>query len=296
MKTAGNKLALYVFLTLIVPILYVTITWYLQLRFPVIYMYYLLILDPRILQYATAIRIGLLSLVKLLVLPFIILLPIRLMPIRSIKEREKVQKVLTQVLSKTSKYGLVLLVIIVLLIVSELLLPIFLLSPSRDKVERFLSAATPLMERGLHEEVIHNVTRFVEKAIKYSGGRNSSYELDALLRPGDYYILEALGFSRAHVILFQEWGSCGQYALVVEYLLDRLGFEVRHARFKIRDHAWAEVRLNDSWYIVDSWYIGVLYPAENLAQHPSFKGAKGVIVTYPNGTEVDASIEHGYPS
>jgi hypothetical protein len=82
---------------------------------------------------------------------------------------------------------------------------------------------------------------------------------------------------------------------LIEELLARAEYETRQASFKNIDHAWAEVKYNGTWLIIDPWYIGILKEAQNLKNlRPDFQNATGVIVQYPDGTTNDASKEHGY--
>jgi low affinity Fe/Cu permease len=109
------------------------------------------------------------------------------------------------------------------------------------------------------------------------------------------YVTQQLGFTRADIIVYQGWGTCGQAAILIEELLARAGYETRQAWFKNIDHAWAEVKYNGTWLIIDPWYIGVLKEAQNLKNlRPEFQNATGVIVQYLDGTTNDASQEHGY--
>ncbi len=127
----------------------------------------------------------------------------------------------------------------------------------------------------------------------------SILELNERLGYLDICIAAALGLHDAHIILYQGWGSCGHYAILTSYILGETGYPVRIARFKDRDHAWAEVQINGTWYIVDPWYIGKYYANSLLV--PAYKLAEkfhssGVIVECPNGTRADANAEHGYPA
>jgi len=185
------------------------------------------------------------------------------------------------------------LVLVLLLIVFECTIPFTFLSTYRREVDEFISGIEGHVEEA--ERVFDEVVGFVDSHINCSYGRpESEFEIDVFLTPIDYLILSLEGYDRVHVILFQGWGSCGQYAAIVEYLLRRLGYETRVARFVNMDHEWAEVRLNSSWYIVDPWYLGkgsVLVLASELGSR--FRYCKGVTVFYPNGTVGDAGVEHG---
>jgi len=109
------------------------------------------------------------------------------------------------------------------------------------------------------------------------------------------YVTLQLGLTRADIIVYQGWGTCGQAAILIEELLARAGYETRQAWFKNIDHAWAEVKYNGTWLIIDPWYIGIFKEAQNLKNlRPEFQNATGVIVQYPDGTIKDASQEHGY--
>lgn len=189
-------------------------------------------------------------------------------------------------------------VFIVLIIIAELMLPIYLLSPVRSKESYFIETVKndPNMDA---VKVIQEVVGYVNENLNSSWNRpESALELDNILSETDYFILRLLGFDATHIILFQKWGSCGQYAITTSYLLNKLGFEARIAKFKDVDHTWTEVRINGTWYIVDPWYIGLFYrdhllvPASELAN--LFKGEHEVVALYFNGTKVNTSAEHGY--
>lgn len=93
------------------------------------------------------------------------------------------------------------------------------------------------------------------------------------------------GFNRAHVILWQGWGSCGQYATATTYILSRLGYTLRVARFLDTGRSWAEVFVNSTRYIgivyehqhKDSTY---LVPANVLTLLEDFRGQHQVLCTY----------------
>ena len=130
-------------------------------------------------------------------------------------------------------------------------------------------------------------------------------EITNILSPIENQLLGMLGFSRAHVILWQNWGSCGEHAIVTAYLLHKFGYNVRTAHFNDIDHSWAEVYVNRSWYIVDPWYIGIVYekeyhsnkylvPANNLASLKNFVGNHKVLCVLLNNEEIDCTKEHGY--
>lgn len=109
------------------------------------------------------------------------------------------------------------------------------------------------------------------------------------------YITQQFGFSRADIIVYQGWGTCGQVATLIEELFYSAGYETRQARFKNIDHVWAEVKYNGTWLIIDPWYIGKLIETQNLKTlRPEFQNATGVNVQYRNGIEIDASQEYGY--
>jgi len=111
----------------------------------------------------------------------------------------------------------------------------------------------------------------------------------------DPYIMKVWRVTRADLIVYQEWGTCGQAALLIGELFQRAGYDTRQAFFKGIDHQWAEVKHNATWWIVDPWYIGNLVQPQNLRNlKPAFQKASGVKVHYTNGTSADASLEHGY--
>jgi hypothetical protein len=108
-------------------------------------------------------------------------------------------------------------------------------------------------------------------------------------------VIQLWGMSRADLIVYQGWGTCEQAAILIEELLQNTGYETRQAFFKNIDHQWAEIKYNETWLIIDPWYIGNFIEAQDLKNaKPQFQDATGVIVQYRNGTRIDASHEHGY--
>ena len=153
---------------------------------------------------------------------------------------------------------------------------------------------------------IEDVTKYIDSHLNWSyNNPMSALEIDNMFSPIDYWLLGVLGFTPAHVVLWQGWGSCGEHAIVTAYLLNRLGYTVRIAHFNNIDHTWAEVYVNGSWYIVDPWYIRLVYekqyhenkclvPINTLASLANFSGNHKVLCRYPNGAEKDCASEHGY--
>ena len=91
---------------------------------------------------------------------------------------------------------------------------------------------------------------YVDYSLKPSYANiTSAFELNNRVSWVDIYAMAARNISIVHLILYQGYGSCGEYALVCEYIFDKLGFETRYARFIGIDHAWAEIKINDTWYI-----------------------------------------------
>lgn len=148
------------------------------------------------------------------------------------------------------------------------------------------------------EDYIGNVSSFLNANVNSAYNKpEGMFKIDneitsTLLDP---YMLNSFGVSRADLIVYQGWGTCGQTAILVEELLNDAGYVTREAYFKNIDHQWAEVKHNGTWLIVDPWYIGNFVPIQNLKNlKPEFQHATGVEVLYLNGTVVDASSEHGF--
>lgn len=148
------------------------------------------------------------------------------------------------------------------------------------------------------QDYVTNLSSFLDNNVGKAYGRpEASFRIDDLISGTllDPYIMQIWSVTRADLIIYQGWGSCGQAALLIGELLQRAGYEVRQAFFKNIDHQWAEVKYNGTWLIVDPWYIGNFVEAQNLKNvKPEFQQASGVEVQYSNGTRIDASHEHGY--
>lgn len=235
-------------------------------------------------------------LVVLFILIYILLNPKRYKA--NTKSINTLRNNVTNPMGKYIKNSIISLFLIFLLL--EFLLPPILLSPIEKKMATFVGAVQQMCG-GNVSCAVKEVTYYVGSNVNPSYHKPQSvFKIDAMLSPTDSLVIQMLGFSQAHVILWQGWGSCGEYAIVTEYLLHRLGYDVRLAEFTDIDHTWAEVFVNGTWYIVDPWYIGLYYkdkylvPASSLAQLDKFSGYHGVLCTYLNGTEVDCTSDHGY--
>ncbi|MEM3356567.1 MAG: transglutaminase domain-containing protein [Candidatus Bathyarchaeia archaeon] len=148
------------------------------------------------------------------------------------------------------------------------------------------------------QDYVSKVSAFLDENVRSAYNKpEASFKIDndisvTLLDP---FIMKAWGLTRADLIVYQGWGSCGQAAILIEQLLYEVGYETRRAHFKNIDHAWAEVKFNGEWLIIDPWYIGNFVQIQNLKSvRPEFLQASGVEVLCLNGTIVDASHEHGY--
>ncbi|MCW3986658.1 MAG: hypothetical protein NWE91_09685 [Candidatus Bathyarchaeota archaeon] len=150
---------------------------------------------------------------------------------------------------------------------------------------------------GLHDYT-NNVSSFLNAHVRNAYNKpEASFRIDIQISSTllDPYIMKIWGVTRASLIVYQGWGSCGQAAILIEELLHDAGYETRQAHFKNIDHQWAEVINKGKWLIFDPWYIGNLVEIQNLKNiRPEFQQASGVEVQYRNGTIIDASPEHGY--
>lgn len=145
---------------------------------------------------------------------------------------------------------------------------------------------------------VENVTAFLNNNLGQSYNRpEASFMINRIICSTiiDPHVMRIWGVSSADLILYQEWGSCGEAAILIEELLHGAGYETRLAHFKNIDHEWAEVKHNETWWMVDPWYIGKLVEVQSLKGiKPAFQNTSGVEVQYRNGTVVDVSLEHGY--
>ncbi len=148
------------------------------------------------------------------------------------------------------------------------------------------------------QDYVSNISSFLHKNVGAAWDRPEAiFRIDNLVSYTllDPYIMKAWGVTRADLIVYQGWGTCGQAALLIGELFQRAGYETRQAFFKGIDHQWAEVKHNGTWWIVDPWYIENLVQPINLRNlKPAFQKASGVEVQYTNGTRANASLEHGY--
>lgn len=197
------------------------------------------------------------------------------------------------------------LTVVIIIFSFEASLCVTLFSPIEQEIRSFVDSIS-IACKDDDKCTVREVVNYIN--VKLSSSWNnpmSSLEIDNMLSQYDYWFLSVFGFNRAHVILWQGWGSCGQYATATAYLMNRLGYVVRMARFLDIDHGWAEVFINNTWYIVDPWYIGIVYkrqyqgdvylvPASILASLENFRGYYRVLCEYLNATEIDCTNEHGY--
>jgi hypothetical protein len=167
-------------------------------------------------------------------------------------------------------------------------------SRARQKIDVFVAVNA----NRSFQDYVNNVSSFLNDNVQSAYNRPEGlFRIDnkisgTLLDP---YIMKGFGVTRADLIVYQGWGTCGQAAILIEELLHDAGYQTREAYFKNIDHQWAEVNYNGKWLIIDPWYIGNLVDIQNLKDlKPEFKQATGVEVQYNNGTIFDASHEHGY--
>lgn len=169
----------------------------------------------------------------------------------------------------------------------------FLLRVSQEEIDNFVNqnAGVDL------ESFVNNIPDFLEENIRSAYKRPEALfriDLEVFNSIIDYQMMKCMGITRADLIIYQGWGTCGQTAVVIEQLLHEFGYDSRRAWFIGRDHEWAEVK-NDTgkWQIIDP-YIGYLIDIEDLGSDQRFSDASGAIVRFRNGTIVDMSEEHGY--
>lgn len=148
------------------------------------------------------------------------------------------------------------------------------------------------------EDYVGNVSSFLNANVNSAYNKpEGMFKIDDEITSTflDPYVMKSYGISRADLILYQGWGTCGQAAILIEELLHDAGYVTREAYFKNIDHQWAEVHYNGTWLIIDPWYIDNFAEIQNLRNlKPEFQQASGVEVLYMNGTVVDASTQHGY--
>lgn len=195
---------------------------------------------------------------------------------------------------KTTKLFFVRLAMSFLILFSLALVFASQISQTHKKIDAFVAENADLE---LQDYVV-SMSFFLNQNVHSSYNRpEASFEIDEHVYTTllDRYILGIWGATRADLIVYQSWGSCGQAAILIEELLLDAEYEARRAHFKGIDHEWAEVKSGGKWLIVDPWYIGSLVEIGNLRTiKPSFQQASGVEVRYRNGTVIDASLEHGY--
>jgi len=168
----------------------------------------------------------------------------------------------------------------------------------RSKIDTFVARNSGLSFENYINEINSS---FLENNLNKSYNRpEANFLIDRSLKLTllDRYLMQIWNVSNVDVILYQRWASCEEAAFVTGELLQRAGYETRQAVAIGVDHQWAEVKYNGTWLIVDPWYItgnGTLLEARYLKSFNSdFQTASGVEVQYYNGTQVDASEEHGY--
>lgn len=190
---------------------------------------------------------------------------------------------------------LVLFSVILCVLIVVLVLPFcFLSQVSQTEIEDFVQKNEGAELASL--EI--SIPAFFRDNIKSSWNQTTDYlEIDQELFNSnlDCWVMEFLGINRADIIVYQELGSCGQTAIVIDQILFELGYDSAKAKFTgVIDHAWAEVK-NDAgkWQIVDP-YIGFFVNIKDLSADIRFQNASGVTVQFRNGTIIDMSKEHGY--
>jgi len=218
----------------------------------------------------------------------------------SIRYLDKKQKLNRNIFSLvTSKKGLKLISICIFMYLAlTLLFSIICLPLVIQKREKIVD---PFIQQNNEQNLTENVANI---KVFLNHNLKSSYKVDQSLLEIDMQLfitildpqlLNLWNISRADIIVYQGWGSCGQAAILLEELLQKLGYETRQAKFIGIDHGWAEVKNGSQWLIVDPWYIGNLVPIQQLKTfNTDFEKASGVKVLYRNGTILDVSTDHGY--
>lgn len=166
---------------------------------------------------------------------------------------------------------------------------------SGQKINLFVAANA---NRSL-SDYVSNISSFLNDNFKNAYGKPEVlFKIDTQIMGTllDPYLMKNFEVTKADLIVYQEWGTCGEEANLIEELLHRAGYnETREAHFKNIDHQWAEVNYQGKWLIVDPGYIGNLKEIQNLKNFKAdFRTASGVEVQYYNGTTIDASHEYGY--
>jgi len=148
------------------------------------------------------------------------------------------------------------------------------------------------------EDIADNISVFLSQNLLSSYLRpEDAYEIDryfyrTLLDPT---IIKAFNVTRAEVILYQRWGSCGQEADLVQEILFRLGYETRLAHFIGIDHEWAEAYENETWWIINPGYIGNIVEISELrSTKPAFEQAIDVEIMLRDGTRFTDKEAYGY--
>ena len=148
------------------------------------------------------------------------------------------------------------------------------------------------------DETAKNIAVFLSQNFNNSyNGIEDLYEIDryfygTLLDP---VLIEMFNVTRAEIILYQRWGSCGQEADLVEEILFRSGYETRTAHFIGIDHGWAEAHLNGTWWIINPGYIGNITEISKLRSTKSaFEQATDIEIMYRNGTNFFNKEAYGY--
>jgi len=198
--------------------------------------------------------------------------------------------------------GKILKIIVFSLVVSLLFLfffsaiPILGIMQQHSKIYDFVAENADV---SLHE-YINKTEIFLNNNVNNSWDKQEDeFEIDGWLYSTllDPAILNSFGLTRADVILYQGWGSCGQEAFVIEELLHRAGYTTRRAHFigEGADHGWAEVNWNGSWFIVNPWWLGKWVEISNLRwEKPAFQNYTTVEAMYRNGTNFDLGADYGY--
>ena len=227
--------------------------------------------------------------------------------LRKLLGLRKVEKPNPRLLASILRRYFILTLIVAIIVFSlEASLAVALFYPVERDIGLFIDSTLSMCSNNVSCGV-KRVTQYIDSRLGWSyNNPMSALEIDNMLSLIDYWFLGMLGFTQAHVILWQGWGSCGEHAIVTAHLLNKLGYTVRVAHFNDIDHTWAEVYVNGSWYIVDPWYIGGVYenqyqgnkylvPIEVLASLKNFSGNHKVLCRYLNDSvETDCTNEHGY--
>jgi hypothetical protein len=121
-------------------------------------------------------------------------------------------------------------------------------------------------------------TRLISDYVRNTVAVNVPLLKDCLRAEGDFWKFLLVGV-----------GACGEIAMATSAFLDQVGIEARKVCLPGEDHAFVEVRLNDTWWVVDPGYYRseILTRQQRAIRRIDEFGAISYVIAYSDSSFVE---------